>query len=81
MSKILIDTTKATSNLTNEENIIFGNYLGSNNDYFQHSKVAIVDEANQQLITISNAYLGGIDRIVQFREIGEAISWLKGHFK
>ena len=80
-TNIFIDASMAKNNLTNEQQIEFGNLLGKNSMYFINNKTAVLKPTSLNPITLVQAFINGHTHLAEFYNRKDALLWLSGESK
>ena len=79
--RLLIDVRKIIMNMSTDEQVTFGKYVASR-EQFSDARVAVVHKAsnNPNIMITTTAYLEGY-HVVDFDNLDEARTWLSGAFQ
>lgn len=76
---ILINVSEAESHMSDEEQLEYGKRLARHAHYFQQNKTAIIKKHhNPHPFILVSAYAEGLNNIVEFSKVSEALAWING---
>lgn len=80
---VLVDTRNASSNMSVEQQLEYGNSLAANRQFFGNNKTAIIATRgnNPHPVILAGAYADGFDKFCEFDNEKDAIAWLKGEIR
>ncbi|MBO1924769.1 hypothetical protein [Thiomicrorhabdus sp. 6S3-12] len=76
---VLINVSEAETHMSDEEQLEYGKRLARNAHYFRRNKTAIVKKHhNPHPFILVSAYAEGLDNMVEFAKVTEALAWING---
>ncbi|QKI88335.1 hypothetical protein [Thiomicrorhabdus xiamenensis] len=79
MMNVLINVSEAESHMSDDEQLEYGKRLARHAHYFLRNKTAIVKKHhNPHPFILVSAYAEGLDSIVEFSKVTEALAWING---